>query len=69
MSQESRDMIKIQASYLLVAVISFLAVIAMLFFAATDSKNTRVFLAVAVFFAVTGAFWVYQFVKKRSRPL
>lgn len=58
---------KIRASYLflLVAVLSFLVVVAMLFFAATDSKNTIGFLAVAVFFALNSTFWVYRFVKGR----
>jgi hypothetical protein len=64
-SQESQDMNKTQASYLFVAVLTFLAVIAMLFFAATDSKNAIGLSAVAVFFALTGTFWVYRFVKGR----
>jgi hypothetical protein len=56
-----------QASYLflLVAVLSFLVVIATLFFAATDSKNMLGFLAVAVFSALIGTFWTYRFVKGR----
>ncbi|HVB23260.1 MAG TPA: hypothetical protein VNG51_15065 [Ktedonobacteraceae bacterium] len=56
---------KIQASYLLVAVLSFLAVIAMLFFAATASKNPIAFSIIAVLFALNGAFWAYQFAKGR----
>lgn len=56
---------KIQASYLFAAVLTFLAVIALLFFAVTDSKNTLGLSAVAVFFALTGAFWVYRFAKGR----
>ena len=56
---------KVQASYLLVAVLTFLVVIAMFFFAVTDSKNTLGLLAVAVFFALTDAFWVYRFAKGR----
>ncbi|MFL5661005.1 MAG: hypothetical protein ACJ8BW_06605 [Ktedonobacteraceae bacterium] len=56
---------KTQASYLVVAALSFLAVIANLFFAATASKNPMVFLVIAVFFALNGAFWVYRFAKGR----
>ena len=56
---------KIQAAYLVAAVLSFLAVIAMLFFAATDSKSVIVFLAVAVFFTLIGTAWVYRFAKGR----
>lgn len=56
---------KIQATNLFVAVFTFLAVIVMLFFAATASKNTLGLSAVAVFFALTGTFWVYRFVKGR----
>ncbi len=56
---------KTQASYLFVAALSFLVVIAELFFAATDSKNTLVFSIAAVFFALIGAFWVYRFAKER----
>ena len=41
---------KIQATNLFVAVFTFLAVIVMLFFAATASKNTLGLSAVAVFF-------------------
>jgi hypothetical protein len=64
-SQESRDMNKTHASYLFVAALSFLAVIALLFFAATDSKSTLVFSIGAGFFALTGAIWVYCFAKGR----
>ncbi len=56
---------KTQASYLFVAALSFLVVIALLFFAATDSKSALIFSIVAVFFALTGAFWVYRFAKGR----
>jgi hypothetical protein len=58
---------KIQASYLFlfVAVLTYLAVIAMVFFAVTDSKNTGGLLAVAVFFALSGTFSVYRFAKGR----
>ena len=56
---------KTQASYLVVAALSFLVVIALLFFAATDSKRTLVFSLLAVFFALTGAIWVYRFAKGR----
>jgi hypothetical protein len=64
-SQESRDMNKIQAASLFVAVFTFLMVIVMLFFAATDSKNTVGFAAVAVFLVLTGTFWTYRVVKGR----
>ena len=64
-SQESRAMNKTQASYLVVAALSFLGVIVMLFFAATDSKSTLVFSILAVFFALTGAVWVYRLAKGR----
>jgi hypothetical protein len=56
---------KTQASYLVVAALSFLGVIVMLFFAATDSKSTLVFSILAVFFALTGAVWVYRLAKGR----
>lgn len=56
---------KTQASYLFVAALSFLAVIALLYFAATDSKSALVFSIGAAFFALTGAVWVYRFVKGR----
>lgn len=54
---------KTQASYLFVAALSFLAVLTLLFFAATASKSTLAFSIGAVFFALTGAFWVYRFAK------
>ena len=57
---------KIQGLFLVVSILSFLAVLASLFFAATDSKNTVGFSIVAAFFVLTGAFWVYQFAKGRS---
>ncbi len=56
---------KTQVSYLSVAIVSFLVVIAMVFFAATASKNTIVFLVAAVLFALCGAIWVYRFAKGR----
>ena len=56
---------KTQASYLFVAALSFLAVIALLYFAATDSKSTLVFSIGAAFFALTGAVWVCRFAKGR----
>ncbi|MFL5626293.1 MAG: hypothetical protein ACJ788_11945 [Ktedonobacteraceae bacterium] len=59
---------KTQASYLFVAALSFLNVIALLFFAATDSKRTLVFSIGAGFFALCGAIWVYRFAKgKKAR--
>jgi len=48
-SQESRDLNKTQASYLFVAALSFLGVISLLFFAATDCKSTLVF-SIGAFF-------------------
>jgi len=60
---------KIQTSYLLVAVLSFLAVIVMLFFAATASKNPIVFSIIAVLFALNGAFWACQFAKRSRRRI
>jgi len=56
---------KNQATNLFAAVISFLGVILMLFFAATASKNAIVFLIAAVFWALVGAIWVYRFAKAR----
>jgi uncharacterized membrane protein YgdD (TMEM256/DUF423 family) len=56
---------KTQASYLFVAALSFLVVVALLFFAATDSKRTVVFSIGAVFFALSGAVLVYRFAKGR----
>ncbi len=56
---------KLQTSYLFVAAISFLAVFALLFFAATASKNALAFLALAVLFALNGVFWGYRFAKGR----
>ncbi|MFL5660154.1 MAG: hypothetical protein ACJ8BW_02255 [Ktedonobacteraceae bacterium] len=56
---------KTQVSYLVVAALSLLGVIALLFFAATDSKSALIFSIGAVFFALTGAFWVYRFAKGR----
>jgi hypothetical protein len=60
-----QNMNKNQASYLFIAVLTYLVVIALVFFAATDSKNTIGFLAIAVFFALTGVFWVRRFAKGR----
>jgi hypothetical protein len=54
-----------QASNLVVAALSFLAVITLLFFAATDSRSTLVFSLAAGFFALSGAYWAYQFAKGR----
>jgi len=65
MKKDFHIMNKIQVSYPLVAVISFLAVIVTLFFAATDSKNTPGFSAGAIFFALVCAFGAYRFVKER----
>ncbi len=56
---------KTQASYLFVAALSFLAVLALLFFAATDSKSALAFSIGAVFLTLNGAVWVYRFVKGR----
>lgn len=56
---------KNQATNLFVAVLSFLAAILVLFFAATDSKHTIVFLVMAVLFVLYGAIWVYRFAKAR----
>ncbi len=53
----------IQASNLAVAALSFLTVITLLFFAATDSRSTLIFSLAAIFFALTGAYWTYQYVK------
>ena len=68
-TEGGRDMNKTQASYLFVAALSLLAVPAMLFFAATDSKNAVVFYICAVFIAFTGAVRVYQFMKRRPRSM
>lgn len=54
---------KIRIIYLLGAVVIFLVAIAMIFFAATDSKNTIGLFVVAVFFALTGFFWTYLSVR------
>ncbi len=62
-------MSKTRYSYLFVAVLSFIAVIVTLFFAATDSKSNLVFSIVAIFFALTGAFWVYRFIHTNTRPM
>lgn len=56
---------KIQVTNLFASVFTFLAVIVMLFLAATDDKNTIGLSAVAVFFALICTFWVYRFVKRR----
>lgn len=58
---------RIQVSYLflLMAVLTFLVALATLFFAATDSKNALGLSAVAVFWGIVCAFWVYRFVKAR----
>lgn len=58
-------MSRTQASNLSVAILSFLAVIVLLFFAATESKNAAAFIAIAVFFSLAGIFWVYRFAKGR----
>lgn len=52
-------MSRTQASYLLVATLSFLAVIVLLFFAATARKKAIFFKIAAVFFALIGFTWVY----------
>ena len=54
---------KLQASYLLIAILSFFVVVALLFFAATASQKTLVFIGLAVFFALISAFWAYRFVR------
>lgn len=57
-----------QPLYLLVAALTFLTAIAMLFFAATDNKNAVGLSAVAVFFALISIFWIYRFTKERRIP-
>jgi hypothetical protein len=54
-----------QATYLLGVVLSFLVAIGMIFFAATESKNTLGLSAVAVFWVLSGAVCVYLFAKGR----
>lgn len=63
--QGNRYMNKTQISNLLAVVLSVLGIIAMFFFAATDSKRVFVFLAIAVFLALNGSFWAYRSAKGR----
>jgi hypothetical protein len=58
----------VQIYYLLAAVVTFLVVLAVLYFAATASKNAFGLFAVACFFALCGAFWVYRFIRARAAP-
>jgi hypothetical protein len=55
-------------SYLVAAIVTYLAVLAMLYFAAMDSKNAFGLFAVALFFALCGAIWVYRYVRARATP-
>ena len=57
-----------QVSYLVAAIVTYLAVIVLLYFAATDSHNARGLVAVALFFALCGAIWVYRYVRARAAP-
>ena len=56
---------KIRASYLFAAFLSFLAFIALLFFAATDSKHALAFFIIAGLLVLNGVFCLYRSVKER----